>query len=210
MKGFIRLFPLNWVIFPEEVVNLHIFEPRYRELITDCQESGEPFGIPFFDSGIQKFGTLLKLDNILKRYQDGKMDISATGIEPFELLKFNNLTEGKLYPSGTIKTIPINYHFDEKDALLLQVLIEKFFNILGMRPKVKNDELDKLSFLFGHKIGLSQKKELELLLLQDEYTRQQFLIDHLEATIPTMEQLEVAKHRIKLNGHFKTFDPLEF
>jgi hypothetical protein len=152
----------------------------------------------------------LVIDKIIKRYADGKMDISAIGLEPFELLKFNNLTEGKLYPSGTIKTISINYHYDEKDALLLQVLIEKFFNILGMRPKVNNEELDKLSFLFGHKLGLNQKKELELLLLQDEYSRQQFLIEHLEATIPTMEQVEVAKYRIKQNGHFKTFDPLEF
>jgi len=210
MKGFIRLFPLNWVIFPGEVVNLHIFEPRYRQLIAECAESDEPFGIPFFDSGVQRFGTMLKIEKIIKKYSDGKSDISAIGLEPFELLKFNNIVEGKPYPGGTIKTIPITYNFDEKEAVLLETLIEKFFDILGMRPNLARIEPDKLSYLFGHKLGLDQKKEMELLLIEDESGRQQYLIEHLERTIPTMEQLEVAKNRIKLNGHFKKFDPLQF
>jgi len=192
------------------VVNLHIFEPRYQQLVADCEENNEPFGIPYFDSGIQGFGTLLRLEKVIKRYSDGKSDISAIGIEPFELLKFNNITEGKLYPGGTIKTLDFNYLYDEKEADVLQVLIEKFFDLLGMRPKITFDQKDRLSFLFGHKIGLEQKKELELLLLQDESSRQQYLIEHLERTIPMMEQVEVAKHRVKQNGHFKKFDPLNF
>lgn len=210
MKGYLRLFPLNWVIFPGEEVNLHIFEPRYLQLISECETTQEPFGIPFYDSGLQKFGTLLELTKIKKRYPEGKMDITAIGIEPFEILTFNTLTEGKLYPGGIIKTIPITFNYDEKEAILLQVLIEKFFKLLGVRPKIPIEHLEKLSFLFGHKIGLSQKKEVELLLMQDESTRQQFLIEHLEEMIPNMEQLEVARHRIKLNGHFKEFDPLNF
>ncbi len=210
MKAFVRLFPLNWVIFPGEVANLHIFEPRYRQLIQECEESGEPFGIPFFREGLNKFGTLLRLESIRKRYPDGRMDISAIGLEPFEILHFEPLVEGKLYPGGKINTISLTYSYNERESLELQVLIEKFFDLIGMRPQGIHPSDENLSFAYGHKLGLSQEKELEMLLLQDESSRQQFLIEHLDMVIHILEQAEVAKNRIKLNGHFKNFDPLNF
>jgi hypothetical protein len=210
MKGFVRLFPLNWVIFPGELANLHIFEPRYRQLIQECDESGEPFGIPFFHEGLKGFGTLLFIKEIRKKYPDGRMDISAEGIEPFEILKFIPKVEGKLYPGGSIRTLSTTYSFDKNEAQELQVLIEKFFDLIGMRPEGRKPAFERLSFTFGHKLGLSQEKELELLLMPDESSRQQFLIEHLENVIPTLEEVEVAKKRIQLNGHIKNFDPLDF
>jgi hypothetical protein len=210
MKGFVRLFPLNWVIFPGEVANLHIFEPRYRQLIQECEQTGEPFGIPFFQDGLKRFGTLLKLEGIKRRYPDGRMDISAMGTEPFEILHFDPKVEGKLYPGGSIKTISISFSYDNREATELQVLIEKFFDLIGMRPEAGHSSLENLSFTYGHKLGLSQEKELELLLIPDESNRQLFLIEHLEQVIPTLQEVETAKKRIQLNGHFKNFDPLDF
>lgn len=210
MKGFVRLFPLNWVIFPGEMTNLHIFEPRYRQLIAECGETDEPFGVPVFLEGLKSYGTLLRLEKIRKKYPDGRMDISAIGLEPFEILHFEPKVEGKLYPGGKINTISLTYSYNEREALELQVLIEKFFDLIGMRPESGNPEKENLSFTFGHKLGLSQEKELEMLLIPDESSRQQFLIEHLDRVIQTLEQAEVAKKRIKLNGHFKNFDPLDF
>ena len=147
-RGVTRLFPLGGVVlFPHAVLPLHIFEPRYLQLISECETTQEPFGIPFYDSGLQKFGTLLELTKIKKRYPEGKMDITAIGIEPFEILTFNTLTEGKLYPGGIIKTIPISFNYDEKEAILLQVLIEKFFKLLGEKStKVAKVLVDILAF----------------------------------------------------------------
>lgn len=209
MKGFLRLFPLNWVVFPEERVNLHIFEPRYRQLINECKESGESFGIPFYKEGVGSHGTIAEIESIKKRYSDGRMDITVKGLEPFELYTFLPVVEGRLYPGGKVKSIPVTYSYEDADATLLEVLIGQFFELIGSRPVVVADH-SRLSFAYGHKIGLGPDHELELLLLGDESSRQAFLIDHLERLLPTLRHVETTKNRIKMNGHFKNFDTLEF
>ncbi|MEL7221839.1 MAG: LON peptidase substrate-binding domain-containing protein, partial [Bacteroidota bacterium] len=65
----LALFPLQIIAFPGEAVNLHIFEPRYRQLITDCVEEGITFGIPSFVNGkVNEFGTEVKLIKIEKTH----------------------------------------------------------------------------------------------------------------------------------------------
>ena len=210
MQGFLRLFPLNWVIFPEEEINLHIFEPRYKQLIGECEATGEPFGVPFFNEKVQYFGTLVQLVEIRKKYPDGKMDISAKGIQPFEILKFAPQFDSKLYPGGKIKTLPVSYAYDKSEARRLEQLVETFFDLVGIRPGNLALNPEKISFQIGHKIGLTLGQEFEMLLMEDETARQGFLIEHLEKTIPTLQQANVARKRIQMNGHFKNFDPIDF
>ena len=210
MQGFLRLFPLNWVIFPNELINLHIFEPRYKQLIAECEETGDPFGVPFFNGGLQPFGTLVQLVEIRKKYSDGKLDIVAEGIEPFEILQFKPIVESKLYPGGKVKTRIVNYDFDPLEADRLLHLADQFFDLIGTRPKDLKLDPHQISFSIGHKIGLEPEKELELILLADEGSRQEFLMEHLELMIPTLKKANNAKKRIQLNGYFKNFDPLQF
>lgn len=209
MQGFLRLFPLNWVIFPEERVNLHIFEPRYRQLIAECEASNETFGIPFYNEGIKSYGTIAVIDSIKRRYSDGRMDITVKGLEPFELHSFLPVVEDRLYPGGKVKSMPVTYSYEEADATLLEVLISQFFDLIGNKPSIQADA-SHLSFAYGHKIGLGLEQELELLLLGDESSRQTYLIDHLERILPTLRHVETTKKRIQMNGHFKNFDALEF
>jgi ATP-dependent Lon protease len=57
MPRLLPLFPLNLVVFPHEKLNLHIFEPRYRQLVRDCLEQNLTFGIPpFLDNYPQRAG----------------------------------------------------------------------------------------------------------------------------------------------------------
>jgi len=64
----IGLFPLGLVLLPTEQVPLHIFEPRYRELITECLDEGEPFGLVFADDdGLRRVGTLASVKALLVR-----------------------------------------------------------------------------------------------------------------------------------------------
>jgi len=74
----IPLFPLEIVVYPFESLNLHIFEPRYRELIHDCFNEKKSFGIPYFiqDSPL-KYGTIVELEMIAKTYENGRMDIKT-------------------------------------------------------------------------------------------------------------------------------------
>lgn len=210
MQGFLRLFPLNCVIFPHEEINLHIFEPRYLQLIGECEEKNEDFGIPFFQSELRPFGTRVHLKAIKRRYPDGKLDLTAVGIDPFEILKFDSKVESKLYPGGIIKTRHLDFETDEIQKEVLLNRLEAFFTLLGMRPKEEPSQAESITYQVGHKIGLSLNQELELLLIQSEADRQEFLIQHLDHMIDSMEQAQSARKRIQLNGFFRSFDPLDF
>ena len=76
MTNFVPIFPLGIVIYPAEVVNLHIFEPRYKQLIKDCRENGKSFGVPVvINKQLQEMGTLVNIVEIVSEYADGEMDI---------------------------------------------------------------------------------------------------------------------------------------
>lgn len=209
MQGYFRMLPLPWVVFPEEVLHLHIFEPRYIQLVLECKERNEPFGIPFH-SGSMVFGTLVEILEIRKTYPDGKMDIVVKGTEKFEILRFDPIVPSKQYPGGKIKTKETTFQSNPKTVASLRRQLDIFFGLIGSRPVVANDDPDYLSFTYGHKIGLKPYQEMKLMLLTDENERQKNLVRYLSRMIPGLRNAEEAKTRIKLNGHFKTFDPIRF
>ena len=85
----IPLFPLEIVVFPEEKLNLHIFEPRYRQLIKECEAEGLEFGIPYYQKDtVLTYGTTVTLEEIAKTYPDGRMDIRTRGKNPFIIRRF--------------------------------------------------------------------------------------------------------------------------
>ena len=70
------IFPLQLVLLPEEVLPLHIFEERYKQMIGECLTEDKPFGIVLFDSqSIRSVGCTTRIAEIIKRYDDGRMDI---------------------------------------------------------------------------------------------------------------------------------------
>lgn len=209
MKGFLRLFPLNCVIFPNEVIHLHIFEPRYIQLIQEVEASNDEFGIPFFQTNVKPFGTRMSLQEIKRRYPDGKKDVVARGIDPFEILQFVPKVENKLYPGGQIKTLPVSLEFENSRKVYLVDLLNQFFNHLDIRPKNLNESAPDFSFQIGHNLGFSLEQEFELLLTQTEFERQEMIISHLENMIPSLEQAQFARKRIQQNGFFRSFDALD-
>ena len=80
MTNFIPIFPLGIVVYPGENVNLHIFEPRYKQLIKECSENKKSFGIPaVLDNRLQERGTLVSVTEVSKVYDNGEMDIKTKG-----------------------------------------------------------------------------------------------------------------------------------
>ena len=76
MTNFIPIFPLGIVVYPGENLNLHIFEPRYKQLIEECHKGKKPFGIPaVIENKLQDYGTLIQITEISKLYDNGEMDI---------------------------------------------------------------------------------------------------------------------------------------
>jgi Lon protease-like protein len=87
MTNFTPIFPLGIVVYPGEALNLHIFEPRYKQLINECFTQKKPFGIPVvLDKQMQEFGTLVEIESIAKQYEGGEMDIHTRGTKVFRML----------------------------------------------------------------------------------------------------------------------------
>ena len=84
----IPLFPLNVVLFPGEQLPLHIFEPRYRRMVRNCLEAKSPFGMLLaLPNGVVRVGCTAEIVDIVKKYEDGRMDILTVGREPFRILE---------------------------------------------------------------------------------------------------------------------------
>ncbi len=204
MINFIPIFPLDIVVYPHEDLNLHIFEPRYKELINDCFSEGKPFGIPtVLKNGLSDRGTLVEVKEIVEAYPDGKLDIKTKGLKVFTILEVVKEVPEKLF-SGAI----VNYlQNDETKNILLLRKVVKTIRELHLLLKVdktfsKPDD-DLLSYDIAHHAGMSLEEEYELHGLLREDQRLEYLKRHVNKILPLVNELETLKHRIKLNGHFK-------
>jgi Lon protease-like protein len=205
---YLPFFPLKLVAFPGEELNLHIFEPRYRQLLADAEQQGLTFGICTFINQLTGYGTEVCLEKIYKRYEDGRLDIKTRCLSAFQIQSFDNPMSGKLYAGGEIEYLP-------NDPKISAALHHEFLFYLKevlclLDFKVEFDPKLINSFTFAHKVGLKLEEELELLKMESEEERTFFLVQHLKRMIPVMKAIEQAKDKIKQNGHFKHLDPLSF
>lgn len=204
----IPIFPLKLVAFPGEQLNLHIFEPRYKQLIADVSSEKGKFGVSVYLDKLMPYGSEVIVEEVSKVYEDGRMDIKTKVIRVYELLKFENPFEDKLYAAGEIISfendliVPI----DLQDEFLFH--IKEFFRLIGEPQSIVPMLVN--SFTLAHKIGLTIEQEYELLVLRTESSRIHFLIDHFAKVIPILREVDRAKTKIKMNGHFKTLDTLNF
>jgi hypothetical protein len=191
-------------VYPGEQLNLHIFEPRYKQLITECFEAKKPFGIPpVIDNKVNETGTLLKVVEITTRYEDGKMDIKTEGLEVFNILEQIKEVPDKLY-SGAIVTYPVNVETGNR-ALMLTIIaaIRELHKLLKITKEFKKPDEELWSYDVAHHAGLALAEEYELLQLFHELQRQEYLKRHLKKVLPVIAEMETLKERVQMNGHFK-------
>ena len=211
MTNFIPIFPLSIIVFPGENLNLHIFEPRYKQLITECFEQKKPFGIPaVVNKELKDLGTLVEVTAIKKLYEDGKMDITTRGVKVFRLLELIKEIPEKLY-SGAIVTYPEDRN-DGKGELMKKVVkgIKELHRLLEVSKDFKKSEEELKAFDVAHHMGLNIEEEYELLGLFREGQRQEYLKRHLGKIIPMLSEMENLKDKIKLNGHFRNLESFDF
>lgn len=207
MTNFIPIFPLGLVVYPGENLNLHIFEPRYKQLINECHASGKAFGIPaVIDNSIREYGSLVEITEISKVYDNGEMDIKTKGVRVFRILEVIKEIPDKLY-SGAIVNYPGNRD-NGSDELMRKVMesIRELHRLLRVSKDFKKDASHLNSYDVAHHIGLSVNEEYELLGLFDERQRQEYLRQHLVKVLPVLAGMEQLKEKINLNGHFKNLE----
>lgn len=211
MKKNLSLFPLNLVVYPDEKLNLHIFEPRYRQLVRECLKEQTTFGIPaFINNKIEGYGTEMRIVALNNEYEDGKMDIETQGVHIFKLLSFENPYQNKLYAGGEIETIEQTDDISQEVFEELVQALKRLYKLLKLNLDLNFNSYRFLSFEMAHKVGLSLEQEYELLTIASESKRQLYLLTHLKRAIPIIYDMERTKERVRLNGHFQHFDPLTF
>lgn len=204
MTNFIPIFPLGIVVYPGEQLNLHIFEPRYKQLIHDCIQTPKPFGIiPVIDKKVVEYGTSVEIVRIEKTYDNGEMDIVTRGLRTFRVLEVIDQIPDKQY-QGAIVGYPDNVHKTQV-RLRQQVLhaIRELHTILQVSKTFSRPDEELTSYDLAHHAGLSLYEEYEVLHLFQELQRLEYLKRHLLKVIPLMAEMEKLKERVKLNGHFR-------
>src|SRR5579862_8756782 len=195
MTNFIPIFPLSIVVYPGESLNLHIFEPRYKQLINECFKEGKPFGIPpIINNEVQEMGTLVNVTEIVNVQDNGEMDIKTKGLSVFRILELIKSVPDKLY-SGAIVNHPENVTGTGKKDLMLKVVnaIRELHKLLKISKDFNKKDEELNVYDIAHHAGLSLDEEYELLKLLREEQREEFLKRHLSRVLPVIAQMESLK-----------------
>ena len=211
MTNFIPIFPLGVVVYPGEKLHLHIFEPRYKQLINECFELKKPFGIPtVVNNQMQDIGTLVEVTDIVQVYENGEMDIKTQGLQVFRVLEVIKTVPEKLY-SGAI----VNYPENDTDAgnreLMQKVVlgVKELHRLLNISKDFRKSDENLNSYDVAHHAGLSLEEEYEVLGLLREVQRQEYIRRHLQKVLPMLMEMEQLKEKVKLNGHFRNLSAFD-
>jgi Lon protease-like protein len=197
------IFELPMVLLPGEQVPLHIFEERYKRMVGASLEQGEPFGIVLRDDeGARSVGCTARVDDVLERFDDGRMNIVVSGEAPFKVLDRFESTE---YPAGEVELMaeedvpPIN---EEAASAAREAFAELAEKATGERPEP--EELDSASaYAIAARIELPPETKQRLLETRDEDERMTLLANALGAVGKALERAEEAAERASGNGKVK-------
>ena len=203
------LFPLGLVLYPNERLPLHIFEPRYKEMVAYCEEEEAPFGIVLFDEGsMARVGCTARIDRTLNRYDDGRLDILVQGEERFRVLA---VYDEAAYITADVE--PISEPEQQPERALRERAITQHMKLLELAGRTVRPSLyqgvREVSYVLAHNAGLSPEQKQAVLELVTENERIAYLIEHFEGLIPRVEQIEEVRRKIQSNGHMKDFPPEE-
>ena len=202
------LFPLHMVVFPGEFVNLHIFEPRYKQMIQECEVQRTTFGIAtFLEEKVMDLGTEIELISVEKRYPNGEMDIKTRGVGLFRLERFFKKAPEKLYAAGEIRRLQ---HEMDGDPMVAQQLLDKLATLLQrlqVKKELPESPFGLHTYDFGHLVGFSIAQEYEFLCILDEMGRQQYMLEHLDNILPSLLEMDDMRRKAQMNGHFKNVIP---
>jgi len=193
------LFPLGIVLLPTERVPLHIFEPRYRELIGDCIETGGEFGLVFADEeGVRELGTRARVDEVLEEFDDGRMNVVVEGGGRFGV---ERLTQGRPFLTAVVSAVEDDGV--EPDAAAVTRATASF-RALAAAAEADADELgegdEPLSYRLAAQVELPPESKQELLELRSEQRRLELvaeLLDNVRAVLLATRELG---ERAKKNG----------
>lgn len=193
------LFPLDVVLFPGAPLPLHIFEPRYKEMIQECLEQKKPFGMVRANKdALAEIGCTAVILNVTKKYDDGRMDIEAEGKQRFEIMQLN---QERSFLQGEVLLFEDEpSSVAENDVQSVVQLHQQLFGILGQEIQVEH-KLPNISFQLANDLPVDLDFKQALLEMKTESERVTTLIEYYKATIPKVERSLRVRERASGNGH---------
>ena len=202
------IFELPLVLLPGEQLPLHIFEERYKRMIGRSLDEGEPFGVVLRDDeGARSIGCTARVDEVLERFEDGRMNVVVRGQEPFRVL---DRFEAPDYPAGEVEVIAEAGGPTSDESLAGEArdaFAELAERATGERPEA--EELEGASaYAIASRIELPDETKQALLEMRDEDERLQLLANALKAVERALERAELAADHARSNGKV-IFEQLE-
>lgn len=196
------LFPLGIVLYPGEPVPLHIFEPRYREMVRICLADDRPFGIVYVsETALAPVGCTARIGRVLTRYDDGRLDIVAMGEQRFRVVEIHR---DQPYLTADVEAYAC---LDEEgvDAEARERVITQHMKLLEMAGETIRPGLYEgapcVSFIVARNAALELEQKQRLLEIPTENERAAFLIEHFRDMLTRVEHARQVHRLAQGDGH---------
>jgi Lon protease-like protein len=204
----IGLFPLGIVLLPTELVPLHIFEERYRELIGECLEEEREFGIVLADDdGLRDVGTLAAVTEVLERFDDGRLNIVVEGRERFRVVE---VTTGRSFDTAEVEPVDdedLADVGDPDDVERALGLFGRLLELTGTEIEPPDPATPQLSYAVAARFEFVPPLKQELLEERSERVRLKRLCGLLEGAAETLEREREIAARAATNGKVQSREP---
>ncbi len=192
MSTLLPIFPLELVLLPGTPLPLHIFEPRYKEMITECLVQKKPFGVVRSSAdGVAGIGCTAEIMSVTRTYDDGRMDILTRGVDRFEVVEVN---EDREFLRAEIAVVE-----DEPETPASQMVTQavrlhaEIAKLAGAEPSGPDEHSSNLSFLLAGSLPLDLDFKQSLLSTLSESKRLEAVIGYLEAILPGLRRAARAR-----------------
>jgi hypothetical protein len=189
----IPMFPLSIFPLPGELVPLHIFEPRYRQLLNDAETRDISFGIYFNHvSNVNKLGSVVKLESVIKRYAGGESDIIVKCHDLLQLKTLHRTYRDKLYPGADVYLMEVD--MITPAALSVIERYEYYLQLLNLAPQHRKNSV----FHIANELNMDLEAKLKFANLSND-KRENFLMHHLNYNVQIVEKTEKSRSVFHLN-----------
>jgi Lon protease-like protein len=197
----IPLFPLEVVLFPEAALPLHIFEDRYKDMVSVCLAEKTSFGVVCAQrEGLAVVGCTAEIIRILEKYPDGRMDILCQGAKRFEIENLDN--------TRSFLQAEVDFFGDEglsATRAMREECTALHFEVLELMGGEKSHRAFDLNEPIAFRVAWASPTDLgfriELLALRSDAERTERLISFYNAMLPKLRRGVQASIAVARNGH---------
>lgn len=194
------LFPLEVVLLPGTPLPLHIFEPRYKEMIGECLANDAPFGVVrAVEEGIADVGCTAEIVTVTKEYPDGRLDLIAEGRKRFEVLEVN---QERSFLRAEVLMVPDEPGLAEREEKVRAIQLHlEILSLAGAVQDLSAADQNQLSFYLAGSLPLDLDFKQKLLGMRSEVQRIQEVAAYLEGILPKLRRVARTRQKAGGNGH---------